>query len=208
MTLTELDIHAGAPRSQFHLILLGPAANASPFFRVAFEWWSDDKWSMINPMGDPLRPDGIKRGAVGAAHRGGLGRSAFPRARPVFAASAAGCAKACGKRYWRRWRGTWKTKTILIFPGMLYRRHLRGSETGASQWERPSGARVRSSWLLPTLRVFHSPCTRLLLLHMKSPLSKLPSLKPSPWDDPGDLLGIVPTTAIRSISGLLHKALN
>jgi len=81
------------------------------------------------------------------------------------------------------------------------------AKKGASQWERPSAAKVRSSWLLQTLRVFHSPCTRLLLRHMKSPLSKLPSLKPSPWDDPDELSGIVPTTVIRSISALRGKAL-
>jgi transposase len=82
------------------------------------------------------------------------------------------------------------------------------AKKGASAWERPSGARVRSSWLLRTLQVFHSQCTRLLLLHMKSSLSKLPSMKPSPWDDPDDLLGIAPTTVIRSIAGLLPRALN
>lgn len=81
------------------------------------------------------------------------------------------------------------------------------AKKGAAQWERPSGAKVRSSWLLQTLRVFHSPCTRLLLLHMRSPLSKLRSLRPSPWDDPNDLSGIVPTTVIRSISALRPKAL-
>jgi transposase len=81
------------------------------------------------------------------------------------------------------------------------------AKKGASQWERPSGARVRSSWLLQTLRVFHSPCTRLLLLHMRSPLSKLRSLRASRWDDPNDLSGIVPTTVIRSISALQLKAL-
>jgi transposase len=81
------------------------------------------------------------------------------------------------------------------------------AKKGAVQWERPSGARVRSSWLLQTLRVFHSPCTRLLLLHMRSPLSKLPSLRASRWDDPNDLSGIVPTTVIRSISASLVKAL-
>ena len=37
----------------------------------------------------------------------------------------------------------------------------------------------------------HSPCTRLLLAHMKSPLSKLPSLKLSRWDDP-DAWGTAP----------------
>ena len=81
------------------------------------------------------------------------------------------------------------------------------AKKGAAQWERPSGAKVRSSWLLQTLRVFHSPCTRLLLLHMRSPLSRLPSLKASRWDDPSDLSGIVPTTVIRSISALRLKAL-
>src|SRR6476660_3304105 len=81
------------------------------------------------------------------------------------------------------------------------------AKKGEPKWERPSGARVRSSWLLQTLMVFHSPCTRLLLARMKSPLSKLPSLKPSPWDDPHDLSGILPMTAIRSMQHLPHKAL-
>jgi transposase len=82
------------------------------------------------------------------------------------------------------------------------------AKKGGSKSERPSGARVRSSWLLQTLLVFHSPCTRLLLRHMKSPLSRRRSLKPSPWDDPDDLWGIVPTTVIRSIRNSLPKALN
>jgi len=75
------------------------------------------------------------------------------------------------------------------------------AKKGGSRLERPSGARVRSSWLLLTLMVFHPPCTRLLLALMKSPLSKLPSIKPTPWDDPDDLPGIVPMTVIRSIKG-------
>jgi transposase len=33
------------------------------------------------------------------------------------------------------------------------------AKKGATKWERPSGAKVRSSWLLRTLMVFHSPCT-------------------------------------------------
>jgi transposase len=73
------------------------------------------------------------------------------------------------------------------------------AKKGAPTWERPSGAKVRSSWLWQTLLVFHSPCTRLLLRHMKSPLSRLPSLAPAPWDGPDDLSGIAPTTAIHSI---------
>lgn len=81
------------------------------------------------------------------------------------------------------------------------------AKKGGPKWERPSGARVRSSWLLQTLMVFHSPCTRLLLAHMKSPLSKLRSMKPLQWDDPSDLSGILPMTVIRSISGSRNKAL-
>jgi transposase len=82
------------------------------------------------------------------------------------------------------------------------------AKKGGSKSERPSGARVRSSWLLQTLMVFHSPCTRLLLRHMKSPLSRRRSLKPSPWDDPDDLWGIAPTTVIRSIKSSLPRALS
>ena len=63
------------------------------------------------------------------------------------------------------------------------------AKEGAQKWERPSRAKVRSSWLLQTLLVFHSPCTRILLALMKSPLSKLPSMKLSPWDGPRDYCG-------------------
>ena len=37
------------------------------------------------------------------------------------------------------------------------------AKKGAQKWERPSGAKVRSSWLLLTLLVYLSPCTRILL---------------------------------------------
>ncbi|MFZ6774939.1 transposase [Undibacterium sp. SXout7W] len=79
------------------------------------------------------------------------------------------------------------------------------AKKGAQKWERPSGARIRSSWLLQTLLVLHSPCTRVLLAHMKSPLSKRHSMKPSRCDDPNDLLGIAPTTVIRSIASWQNK---
>lgn len=81
------------------------------------------------------------------------------------------------------------------------------AKKGAPKWERPSGAKARSSWSLRTLLVFHSPSTRLLLRLMKSPLSKLPWMKPSPWDDPDALLGIVPTILMRWMKGSKQKAL-
>lgn len=61
------------------------------------------------------------------------------------------------------------------------------AKKGATKSGKPSVAKGQSSWLFAMLLVFQSPCTRLLLRHMKSPLSKRPSLKPSPWDDPDDL---------------------
>ena len=82
------------------------------------------------------------------------------------------------------------------------------AKKGAQKWERPSGAKVRSSWLLLTLLVYLSPCTRILLTLMKSDLSRLQSMKLSRWDDPEELLGIVPMTAIRLMKPLLLRELN
>jgi transposase len=48
------------------------------------------------------------------------------------------------------------------------------AKKGGTKWERPSGAKVQSSWQLRTLQVFLSPCTRLLLAHMKSPCRNYP----------------------------------
>lgn len=82
------------------------------------------------------------------------------------------------------------------------------AKKGAQKLERPSGAKVRSSWLLLTLLVYLSPCTRILLTLMKSNLSRLRSMKLSQWDDPEELLGIVPMTAIRLMKPLLLRELN
>ncbi len=52
------------------------------------------------------------------------------------------------------------------------------AKKGASAWERPGGARGRSSWRWQTALVFVSPSTRRLLRRMKSPLSWTLWLKP------------------------------
>jgi transposase len=46
------------------------------------------------------------------------------------------------------------------------------AKKGASEWERPSGAKVRSSWQWQTALVFLSPSTRNLLRRMKSAWSE------------------------------------
>lgn len=56
------------------------------------------------------------------------------------------------------------------------------AKKGGRKWERPGAAKVRRSWQLRTLQAFQSPCTRLH--HMKSPLSKLSSMRLSPLDYP------------------------
>ena len=58
------------------------------------------------------------------------------------------------------------------------------AKKGDSEWERPSGAKARSSWRWQTALVFLSPSTRRLLRHMRSPLSQRLSLQPLPSSAP------------------------
>jgi transposase len=60
------------------------------------------------------------------------------------------------------------------------------AKKGDLEWERPSGAKVRSSWRWQTALVFLSPSTRRLLRRMKSPLSEKLSLKFLPVNDLSD----------------------
>jgi hypothetical protein len=60
------------------------------------------------------------------------------------------------------------------------------AQKGASEWERPSGAKVRSSWRWQTAMVFLSPSTRRLLRRMRSDLSERLSLKFLPTSSPSD----------------------
>lgn len=79
---------------------------------------------------------------------------------------------------------------------------------GGQALERPSGTKVRSSWLLLTLQVYLSPCTRILLALMKSNLCRLRSMQLSQWDTPEELLGIVPMAVINLMQPLLAMELN
>jgi hypothetical protein len=82
------------------------------------------------------------------------------------------------------------------------------AKKGAPALEKPSGAKVQSSWQWQTALVFLSPSTRLLLAHMKSPLSK--TLSPDAILAPNlrELLGILRMTAIPSIDDLLGDISN
>ena len=77
------------------------------------------------------------------------------------------------------------------------------AKKGAPESEKPSGARVPRSWQLQTALVFLSPSTRLLLAHMKSPLSKTLSPNASLAPHLKGLLGILRMTVTPSINDLL-----
>jgi len=59
------------------------------------------------------------------------------------------------------------------------------AKKGASEWERPSGAKARRSWQWQTALVFLSPFTRKVLSRMKSDLSNKLSLRALRTNAPG-----------------------
>ena len=76
--MSALDIHAGGVEKQLPADFLWPnGKRIAVFFRVSFEWWSDDKWPGIGPMGNPLKAGVPDLNAVGWAeygHRRGIFR--------------------------------------------------------------------------------------------------------------------------------------
>lgn len=77
--MTELDIHAGGTEISVPSGFIWPGnKRIAVFFRVAFEWWSDDKWPGISPMGNPLRqgfPDLNARGFGQYGYHRGIHRA-------------------------------------------------------------------------------------------------------------------------------------
>ena len=77
--MTAFDIHAGGEEIAAPEDFRWPGGKRiAVFFRVSFEWWSDDKWPGIGPMGNPLKPGVPDLNAVGWAeygHRRGIHRA-------------------------------------------------------------------------------------------------------------------------------------
>jgi peptidoglycan/xylan/chitin deacetylase (PgdA/CDA1 family) len=73
-----LDIHAGGQETSPPVDFRWPGGKRiAVFLRVSFEWWSDDKWPGVGPMGNPLRPGFPDLNAVSWAeygHRRGIFR--------------------------------------------------------------------------------------------------------------------------------------
>lgn len=187
------------------------------------QFLTDEQWAILEPLMPPTRRRADGRGRPGEHDdravlegvlwilRTGAASADLPDRYPSYS--------TCFRRF-SRWvkQGTLRRMLEALAQDLEERGQIDLSECfidgtfivakkGGAKWERPSAAKVRSSWPLRMLEVFHSPCTRILLAHMRSPLSRLPSLRPSLGDSPSDLSGIVPMTAIRSMQRLPQAAL-
>ena len=143
---------------------------------------TDEQWGLIAPLfdkpaavstrGRPRKSDREIMNGVLWILRSGARWSDLPDRFPPY--------QTCHRRF-REWVKAGKLKTMLeiLARDLLERGKLDLSETfidgafvsakkGASKLERPSGARVRSSWQWQTALVFLSPFTRNLLRRMKS----------------------------------------
>jgi transposase len=160
---------------------------------------TDEQWAIIQPLipEPPRRPDGRGRPWRDARAvlngilwilRSGARWQDLPERFPPY--------QTCHRRFQQRVRdGTLRSILEALAADLRERGELDFSECfidatfvvakkGDLAWERPSGARVRSSWRWQTALVFLSPSTRQLLRRMKSPLSQILLLKPLPRRGP------------------------
>ena len=158
---------------------------------------TDEQWSLIEPLfekteaiqtrGRPARPAREVLNGVLWILRSGARWSDLPERFPPY--------QTCHRRF-QAWVKDGRLKKVLemLAQDLLERGKLDLSETfidgtfasakkGALQSERPSGARVRSSWQWQTALVFLSPFTRNLLRRTKSDSSSKPSALGSQTSD-------------------------
>ena len=145
---------------------------------------TDEQWSLLEPFfdkppsiqtrGRPRRPDrDILNGVLWILRSGARWRD-LPERFPPY--------QTCHRRF-QQWCRDGRLARALetLAEDLRQRGDLELSECfidgtfivakkGAQKSERPSGARVRSSWQWQTALVFLSPSTRRLLRRMKSPL--------------------------------------
>jgi transposase len=146
---------------------------------------TDEQWSLIEPLfdkppvvqtrGRPRRPDREVLNGVLWILRSGARWCDLPDRFPPY--------QTCHRRF-QQWVKDGRLERVLetLAEDLRRRDELDLSECfidgtfvvakkGGLKSEKPSGARVRSSWQWQTLLVFLSPSTRHLLRRMKSPLS-------------------------------------
>jgi transposase len=147
---------------------------------------TDEQWSLIEPLfdqppvirgrGRPRRDERDVMNGVLWILRSGARWSDLPARFPPY--------QTCHRRF-QQWvkDGTLRRVLETLAEDLRTRGELDLSECfidgtfitakkGAAKSERPSGARVRSSWQWQTALVFLSPSTRRMLRRMRSPLSE------------------------------------
>ena len=146
---------------------------------------SDEQWAIIKPYiprhktrndgrGRPWRDDREIFNGIFWILRSGARWCDLPERFPPY--------QTCHRRF-QQWVRAGVLRTILeaLARDLYDRGHFDLSQCfidatfviakkGASEWEIPSAAKVRSSWQWQTALVFLSPCTLHLLRRMKSPL--------------------------------------
>ena len=147
---------------------------------------TDDQWALLEPLfdkpptvqtrGRPRRPDREVLNGLLWILRSGARWCDLPERFPPY--------QTCHRRF-QEWVSDGRLKRVLetLAEDLRTRGDLDLSECfidgmfvvakkGAQKSERPSGARVRSSWQWQTALVFLSPSTRRMLRRMKSDLSE------------------------------------
>jgi len=158
---------------------------------------TNEQWTLIEPLfeqtdsmqtrGRPSRPAREVLNGVLWILRSGARWSDLPERFPPY--------QTCHRRF-QQWVRDGRLKKVLetLAEDLRTRGKLDLSETsidgtfasakkGASRLEKPSGAKVRSSWQWQTALVFLSPFTRNLLRRTRSNLSRELSANGSPTSD-------------------------
>jgi transposase len=157
---------------------------------------TDAQWALIEPLfdkpptvqtrGRPRRPEREVLNGVLWILRSGARWGDLPERFPPY--------QTCHRRF-QEWVRDGRLKQVLetLAEDLRVRGHLDLSECfidgtfvvakkGAAKWERPSGARVRSSWQWQTALVCLSPSTQRMLRRMKSDWSERLSSSASPMN--------------------------
>ncbi len=168
---------------------INTATNAVGSKKPRREELSDEQWHLLEPLlpqpevvrGRPRRDDReVFNGILWILRSGARWYDLPPRFPPY---------QTCHRRFqqWVR-DGTLRLMLEALAKDLKERGGLELSECfidgtfvvakkGAQEWERPSGAKVASSWQWRMAQVFLSPSTQRLLRRMKSPLSETLSPK-------------------------------
>ena len=151
---------------------------------------TDEQWAVVEPLiGEmPRRADGrgrpwrssreVLNGILGFCARAPNGPtcpSGIRRTRPATAGSSAGCVRAPFERMLEALARDLKERGNLDLSECFIDGTFVVAKKGADVWERPSGAKVRSSWQWQTALVFLSPFVPPRLRLTRSPSSPPPS---------------------------------